>query len=390
MSVILNDKNIMKINSILLKNFRNYNNLNIKFNNNLNIIIGNNAQGKTNIIEAIYFLSITKPIILSNEKNIIMKNKNVAFLKANISYLNYDNSLAINLSTNNKKLYINNREIKKHSEYIGKLKVVLFTPDSLNIIKDSPNIRRRFLNIDISQLNEKYINILNELNVVLRQRNEYLKHIKNEKVSCNFAYLDVLNEKFINLSLTIYDYRKNFIRNLNYYINNIFYDISGYNNLVLEYKTNISFAENEDRYNIFLEKLEKNYQREVFYGTTLYGPHRDDFDFVLSDNNLLLYGSQGQKKMAILALKLAELNVFKDNCGEYPILLLDDLFSELDIEKRNKIISYLNQDIQTIITITDLNNIDKSFIENANLYEIKNGTIVGCITNYGRISEINE
>ena len=390
MSVILNDESIMKINSILLKNFRNYSNLNITFGNNLNIIIGNNAQGKTNIIEAIYFLSITKPISLSNEKNVIMKNKNVAFLKANISYLNYNNNLTVNLSMSNKKLYINNKEIKKHSEYIGKLKVVLFTPDSLNIIKDSPSIRRRFLNIEISQLNSKYINILNEFNVVLKQRNEYLKYIKSEKISCNFTYLDILNEKFINLSLIIYDYRKNFIYNLNNYISNIFYDISGYSNLVLEYKSNIYFDENSDKYNMFLEKLKKNYQREVFYGTSLYGPHRDDFDFVLSDNNLLLYGSQGQKKMAILSLKLAELNVFKDNSGEYPVLLLDDLFSELDVEKRNKILNYLNQDIQTVITITDLNSIDKCFIKNANLYEIKNGMIVDCITNYGRISEINE
>lgn len=364
----------MKIQNLNLKNFRNYNKLDISFNDKLNIIIGNNAQGKTNILEAIYYLSITKPISINNDKSIIMRDKEGTSISTVVVDKDSSNKLTVNVTSNGKKLLINSNEIKKHSDFIGKLKVILFTPDSLGIIKEGPGNRRRFLNIEISQLYVRYINILNEFNVILKQRNEYLKIIREGNY--NKEYMNILNEKFISLSIDIYKYRKKFIDLLNRYIGSIFKDISSYEGLSLRYITNIDLSDMNNIEKVLMEKIDAGFNREVIYGSTLIGPHRDDFSFILEDNDLLLYGSQGQLKMAVLALKLAEIEVFKNICGENPVILLDDLFSELDINKRNKVINYLNKDMQTIITTTDLSNVDEEYINNSYIFEIENGAVI--------------
>lgn len=364
----------MKIQKLNLNNFRNYSKLDISLNDKLNIIIGNNAQGKTNILEAIYYLSITKPIAINNDKSIIMKCKDGASISTVVVDKYTSNELTINVTNNGKKLFINSNEIKKHSDFIGKLKVVLFTPDSLAIIKDGPSNRRRFLNIEISQLYVRYINILNEFNIILKQRNEYLKVIRDGNY--NKEYMNILNEKFVSLSIEIYTYRKKFIDLLNIYIGNIFEDISSYDGLYLKYITNIDLSDMNNIYELLMEKLDAGFNREIIYGSTLIGPHRDDFSFILSDNDLLLYGSQGQLKMAVLALKLAEIEVFKSISGENPVVLLDDLFSELDINKRNKVINYLNKDMQTIITTTDLSEVNEEYIHNSYIFEIENGAVI--------------
>ncbi len=364
----------MKIQNLNLKNFRNYNKLDISFNDKLNIIIGNNAQGKTNILEAIYYLSITKPISINNDKSIIMRDKEGTSISTVVVDKDSSNKLTVNVTSNGKKLLINSNEIKKHSDFIGKLKVILFTPDSLGIIKEGPGNRRRFLNIEISQLYVRYINILNEFNVILKQRNEYLKIIREGNY--NKEYMNILNEKFISLSIDLYKYRKKFIDLLNRYIGSIFKDISSYEGLSLRYITNIDLSDMNNIEKVLMEKIDAGFKREVIYGSTLIGPHRDDFSFILENNDLLLYGSQGQLKMAVLALKLAEIEVFKDICGENPVILLDDLFSELDINKRNKVINYLNKDMQTIITTTDLSNVDEEYINNSYIFEIENGAVI--------------
>lgn len=364
----------MRIDKLQLKNFRNYDNLDIQFNDKLNIIIGNNAQGKTNILEAIYFLSISKSNLPVNDKTCIRKDQLFSKIEGNISSNNDKKKLSILLNANGKKLSVNGNEIKKHSDYIGNLRVIIFNPDDIRLIKEAPGNRRRFINIEISQLYGKYIIILNEYNVVLKQRNEYLKVIKSGKV--NQVYFDILTEKLVELAALIYDYRIKFIDNINKYVDKVYKEISGYEGLSIKYLPNVDISNIDNIKKIMEEKLIAYYDREIFMGSTLIGPHRDDFSFKLDDNDLLLYGSQGQIKMAILALKLAEIDVFKDVCGEYPVLLLDDLFSELDLTKRNKVINYLNRDIQTIVTTTDLKNIDKHLVKSANIYKIDNGKIV--------------
>jgi len=363
----------MKIDKLYLKNFRNYDELNIEFNDNLNIVIGNNAQGKTNILEAIYFLSITKSFLSVNDKNCIKRDKLFTNIMGSITSDNDKKKLAVIINGNGKRLEVNSNEIKKHSDYVGNLKVIIFNPDNIRLIKDAPGNRRRFLNIEISQLYPKYINLLNEFNVILKQRNEFLKIIKNGYI--NNDYFEILNEKFVDLSLQIYKYRSEFINKLNNYISDIFLNISGYNGLKLEYITNIDISKNDIK-DIFIDKLCSVYDKEILYGSSLIGPHRDDFSFNLSDNDLLLYGSQGQLKMAILALKLAEIDVFREVSGGYPLLLLDDLFSELDVEKRNKVINYLKGDIQVIVTTTDLDNINSELINDSYVYKVENGKVI--------------
>lgn len=365
----------MKIDRLKLKNFRNYDSLDISFNDNLNIIIGNNAQGKTNILEAIYFLSITKSNLAINDKTCIRKNMLFSKLECSVKDINDTiNRLSILMNVNGKKLEINGNEIKKHSDYIGSLKVIIFNPDDVRLIKDSPGNRRRFLNIEISQLYGNYINTLNEYNLVLKQRNEYLKVIKNGNK--NELYFEILNQKLVDLAVSIYKYRIGFIDDINKYIANIFYDIADCSGLFIKYLPNIDTSNVDSIKDILLNKLNNNVDKEIIYGSTLYGPHRDDFTFQLDNNDLLLYGSQGQQKMAILALKLAEIEVFYQVCKDYPVVLLDDLFSELDVFKRNKVIKYLNRDIQVIVTTTDLKNIDKRLVKDANIYKINDGKII--------------
>lgn len=365
----------MKLKKLCLKNFRNYSELEIDFNEKLNIIIGNNAQGKTNILEAIYYLAITKSFLVVNDKTTIKNNEIYSSIKGSV--VNDSGSLktlGVFINTSLKKLKINDKEIKKHCEYIGNLRVIIFSPDNIRLIKDGPVNRRRFLNIEISQLYLKYINVLNEFNVVLKQRNEYLKIIKNG--NCNEEYFKILNFKYVELASYIFKYRDDFIAKINKYIDDIFFQISGYKGLYIKYISSVEVNELSLMRENMLGKLDSIRNREVIYGCSLIGPHRDDFIFVLNDNDLLLYGSQGQQKMAILALKLAEINVFKEVCLDNPILLLDDLFSELDVDKRNKIINYLNGDIQTFVTTTDLNNIIFSNVDSLNVYKISDGKII--------------
>ena len=364
----------MKIVKLRLKKYRNYDNLDIELNDKLNVIIGNNAQGKTNILEAIYFLSLTKSFLQVDEKNCIKKGSLFAKIDAKLKTNSNLKKLEILVNDNGKKLKINGNEIKKHSEYIGNMRVIIFNPDDIKLIKDAPANRRRFLNIEISQLYSSYINILNEFNIILKQRNEYLKYIRNNTL--NEVYFSILNEKLADLASSIYSYRIKFVDAINKYVGLIFKEISGFDNLFINYIPNIDVSNTDNIKSVMLEKLNNNIDREIIYGSTLYGPHRDDFSFELDNSDLLLYGSQGQLKMAILSLKLSLVDVFYDVSGEYPILLLDDLFSELDVSKRNKVIQYLNRDIQTIVTTTDLDNIDNGLINDANVYEIENGQII--------------
>ena len=371
----------LKINKLYLKNFRNYSDLEVEFNNKLNIIIGNNAQGKTNILEAIYFLSITKSFLSVNEKTLIFRDKEFSSVKGDIVNNGFKKKLSVLINNNEKKIEINQKVIKRHIDYLGNLRVVIFSPDDIRLLKDSPGNRRRFLNIELSQLYDKYVKLLAEFNIILKQRNEYLKVIKNGNI--NLDYYNILNDKYVDLSVSIYLYRYNFIEMINEYIGDKYYFISGDNGLVVRYMTDIEISDRNTMKDILLSKLVDGKNREIMYGCTLIGPHKDNFCFYLNESNLSLYGSQGQLKMSILALKMAEIDVFKRVTGETPVLLLDDIFSELDIEKRNKLVKFLNDDVQTIMTTTDLSEIDDELVKIANVYQIENGQIIDMVVNGG-------
>ena len=363
---------IMIIKNIKLVNYRNYNSLNLDFIDKINIIIGNNAQGKTNILESIYVLALTKSYDKASDKNLIMFDEK--FLKINgiVNVNSFNKNFEVLINESYKKVKINNNEITKMKDYISKINVILFTPDDINIFKDSPGSRRRLLNIELSQIFSEYVDLYNKYNVILKQRNEYLKSDNINKV-----YLDIINDKFCDLAIDIINYRLNYINEVNSYIKNIFYDITNIDNLEIKYITNIEICEDKDiMKDNFLNKLNTNFEREKLYGNSLYGPHRDDFSFFLTNKDLSIYGSQGQLRCAMISYKLSELEIFKKYKKEYPILLLDDVFSELDLSKRNNIIKYLKDDIQTIITTTDIDMIDKQIVSKAKIITIDNGKII--------------
>lgn len=362
----------MKLKKIYLKNYRNYDELFLEFNDKLNIIIGNNAQGKTNLLESIYVLAVTKSFLSINDKNLVKFNEKLSLIKGITIYDDEKTQeLELLINENGKRVKVNKKEIKKLSDYISKINVILFSSDSVKIFKDSPSCRRKYFNIQISQIYKSYLISLNNFNHILRQRNEFLKIINVNKKS-DMDYLDIINSKYVSLSLTIYNYRKKYVDLVNKYLGDIFYSITGYDGLKLLYVSNF-FDYDESS---FIDKLNNSLSRDIQYKMTFIGPNRDDFYFELDGKNLSLYGSQGQLRSAVLSLKLSEVNLFSDILSESPILLLDDMFSELDINKRNNIIKYLDKNVQTIITTTDIENIDDDIRKKANVYEIENGKII--------------
>ena len=343
----------------------------------MNIFVGDNAQGKTNILESICFLALTKSHRIGVNPNIIQFNKSKCKLAGVVKKDRVVSKLEIEMTSDYKKLKINKTDIKKVADYISYLNVIIFTPDDLEIVKGSPSIRRNLLNIQLSQISKEYLKYYNEYNKLLKTRNEYLKILFNNNIADN-SYLDIITEKLIEKAVYIYIKRSEYINLVNLNINRFYNEIGEKSLLSIEYTTNVVF-DNFDVENI-RKKLKytykKNYMKELNNGMTIYGPHRDDFYFKYNDKDLKYFGSQGQQKLAVLSLKLSEISIFKDISGTSPVLLFDDVFSELDIKKRNKLLKIINDnDTQSIITTTDLKNINKKYIDKSAVFIVKNGVV---------------
>jgi len=364
----------MKINDLSLYNFRNYEEAHLNFDENINIFIGKNGSGKTNLLESIFVLAVTKSHRAYIEKTLINNNKVMMKIVGEISTKSSNKKLEMVLNSKGKRVSINNVGIKKISNYISNFDVILFCPDDLELIKGSPNQRRRFLNIEIGQLDNKYFKYLNEYNILIKNRNEYLKTITFNKY--DNKYLEILNKQIIDKALIIYKYRFSFIKNINDKINLIYNRISK-GNINIEYKNSCDITEydKEKLSGILFKKLNNNLRKEIAQGNTLYGPHKDDFEVYIDENNARDYGSQGQQRLLVLCIKISEISIFKEETGEYPVLLLDDVFSELDITKRNKVVSFLNKKMQVFITSTDIKNISKKILKDAKIFSIKDGNI---------------
>lgn len=366
----------MVIKNIILNNFRNYSHLNLNFHTGMNIFVGKNAQGKTNILESICVIALTKTYKTGVEPNLIQFGKNRAKLRAKVKKNRLMNHLEILIETGSKKIKVNHDEIRRIGDYISNLNVIVFTPEDLEIVKGSPHIRRNIINMQLSQISKQYLHTYNEYNKILKIRNEYLKLLMTSSIA-DKNYLDIITDQLIEKAIIIYQERKKYLSIINQKIGDIFENITSEKELKVKYEPNIEFDDYHDE--IIRKKMKHtyyvNYKKELNYGMTLYGPHRDDFSFYLDSKNLKFFGSQGQQKVAILSFKLAEIDIFKEYSGENPVLLFDDIFSELDIQKRNKLLNYINHDIQSIITTTDLKNIRKKAIENAYIFEIENGKV---------------
>lgn len=362
----------MIIKRLKLVNYRNYDSVDLELNNKLNILIGDNAQGKTNILESIYVLSITKSFLNNNDKNLIKYEKDYCAIEAEVMIDDILKKFKIIINSRGKIVSINNKEIKKMSDYISNLKVIIFSPDNIKMIKDSPYLRRKFLNIEISQIDNKYTKYLMDYNNLISQKNEYLKN----NIDLDINYIDIVNKNICKLSIELTNMRNDFINDINKYLSDIFYEITGIDGLRIKYLSSVDYYEDNKKMNdVFLDRLNSYLDREKKYKISLIGPHRDDFIFVLDNKNLAFYGSQGQMRCAILSLKLAEVKLFCNLSNNYPVLLLDDIFSELDIKRKNNLIKYINDNVQTIITTTDLNLIDDKLVEKASIFNIENANI---------------
>ena len=275
----------MIVNNLKLKNFRNYDDLDIELSSKLNIFIGNNAQGKSNLLESIVVLALTKSYLNVKDENLIKNGEEIAILKANVSSNNIDSDFFISFSNNVKRLKINDIEIKKYIDYVSNIKFVLFSPFDINLIKDSPSVRRKYFNVEISQLSNNYIKILQKYNAILKKRNQFLKNINDIMIS-NDYFLEVLDDNLSTLAVDITLERKKFVDNLNNYIRNIYFELTGDDGLVINFINNVDFYDDKDvMKRKFIDKLKSNYSRDKMYGMTLIGPHRDDYSIFLKDKD---------------------------------------------------------------------------------------------------------
>lgn len=359
----------MKIQHLKLLNFRNYEKIEFAFSPQYNIIYGNNGSGKTNLIESIYVLALTKSFRGSVDKVLVMNNKDVCRIEGTV-WDKYENKFRIIIKNDGKRVKINDTKIDKLSDYISKISVVLFNPDDLRFIKDSPSVRRKAINLEISQINNVYLKNLNMYNKLLKQRNMYLK-TTNINANSSKEYLDILTSKLIDCGEKIYLSRLKYIGLLNERIGDIYFKICGISDLKLEY---LSDFKGFDRDNM-ITKYKDNLNKDIILGKTSIGVHHDDVRFKFNGYNVKDYGSEGQQKNAIIAYKLAELEIFYQVKGNYPILILDDLFSELDRFKINNILDLISDDIQTFITTTEIDKINKGILDKSKLFYVNDGKV---------------
>lgn len=355
----------MIINKIYLENFRNYETQEIVLDKNINVFYGNNAQGKTNILEALYICAFGRSFRTYKDAELIKFEKENAKVKVDFEKNEREKNIEILISKKEKKtIKLNGIKVNKNSELLGNMNIVLFSPDDIIILKESPASRRKFLDILISQLRPNYVHLLSEYNKVLEQRNAMLKSKRIETI-------DVWNEQLANFAEKIFKYRDEYISKIQKGIEKITPQLTNEKeNLTIKYKTRFT---NKDK---FLKDLNDNINNDLFRGYTGIGTHRDDFELFVNNMELNLYGSQGQHRTAILALKFAEMEIIKDEVFENPILLLDDITSELDLERLNLIFSKI-KDYQVLITCTDAN-IIRNFdclTNDIKLYKICNGRL---------------
>lgn len=351
-------------------NYRNYIALDISLGKNVNVFMGDNAQGKTNILESIYYCAFAKSHRTSKDKELINWNGQNTFISLNVAKERMDKRIDINILKDGKKaIKINKIKVNKIGELFGSFNVVMFSPEDLRIIKDSPGVRRRFIDMELCQLNSRYYYNLVQYNKILNERNIVLKNRNIDK-----DILEVYDIQLIEYGYNIITDRINYMDKLNYYGKNIHKEItSGKEDIEFKYVSTVKDLKNiKDE---FYKMLKQNRKRDIDKGITSIGPHRDDFLVLINDVDTKTYGSQGQQRTAVLTIKFSSLNIIKELTGEHPVLLLDDVLSELDFSRKKYILSTIGE-IQTIITCTGIEDLTGYLDENSKVFKVKNGEIL--------------
>lgn len=358
----------MIVESLELKNFRNYDKLEISFDGGKNILYGDNAQGKTNILEALYLCSTTKSHRGAKDREIIRFHEDESHIKLMIQKKGVPYRIDIHLKKSKSKgIAINGLPIKKASELFGIINVIFFSPEDLSIIKNGPAERRKFIDMELCQIDKFYLHNLVNYNKIVNQRNRLLKDLSFRFDRTLYETLDIWDMQLADYGNKIIKRREEFIRQINEIIIEIHSRLSGgKENLSIQYEPNVEAGMIES-------ELQKSRDKDIKLKTTSAGPHRDDLGFCLEDIDIRKYGSQGQQRTAALSLKLSEIELVKKVINDTPVLLLDDVMSELDSSRQNHLINSLN-DIQTIVTCTGLDEFIENRINVNKIYKIVNGT----------------
>jgi DNA replication and repair protein RecF len=357
----------MYIKTLELKDYRNYNNLSMEFHNGINILYGDNAQGKTNILESIYICGTTKSHKGSKDKDIIKLDREESHIRLFVERDNIIHKIDMHLKKNKPKgVAIDGIPIKKSSELFGILNIVFFSPEDLCIIKNGPSERRRFIDLELCQLDKVYLYNLTNYNKIVNQRNNLLKQISfNRKLLDTLSIWDI---QLVEYGTKIIDRRNIFVKQLNEIVSDIHNELSGgKEQLLLRYEPNIRAEE-------FKIKLSNSTERDINTRVTNVGPHRDDINFLNGMIDIRKFGSQGQQRTSALSLKLAEIELVKKITHDKPILLLDDVLSELDRKRQNYLLNSIHN-IQTIITCTGLEEFITNRLSCDKIYRVVEGTV---------------
>jgi DNA replication and repair protein RecF len=368
----------MYIEQLRLKNYRNYESLTIDFANKVNVILGENAQGKTNVMESIYVLAMAKSHRTSNDKDLIRWDEEYAKIEGRVQKQYSSLPLELVISKKGKKAKCNHIEQQKLSQYVGNFNVVMFAPEDLTLVKGSPQVRRRFIDMEIGQISPIYLHDMSQYQKILQQRNHFLKMMQIKKQT-DQTMLEILTEQFIQMAVKIVTKRFEFLRLLEKWAQPIHSGISrGLEQLQIEYKPSVDVLEDQDMSTMtirFDEKFSKVMQREIERGTTLFGPHRDDLLFYVNKRDVQTFGSQGQQRTTALSLKLAEIELIHSEIGEYPVLLLDDVLSELDDYRQSHLLNTIQGKVQTFVTTTSVDGIDHQTLKEASTFTVESGCL---------------
>lgn len=357
----------MIIKSIELADYRNYESLNLQFDKGTNILYGDNAQGKTNILEAIYVAATTKSHKGSKDREIVNFDKEEAHIRTYLEKEGVETRVDMHLrKSKSKGIAIDGQKLKKAADLLGLCNVVFFSPEDLGIIKNGPSERRRFVDMELCQLDSFYLYNLNNYNKIVNQRNKLLKDMyMNPDLK---ETLNIWDMQLVSFGSKIIERRKVFVEQLNEIIYDIHKKLSGdKEELLIQYEPDVEIED-------FERKIRMNQDRDIKSKMTSVGPHRDDFSFMVGEVDIRKYGSQGQQRTAALSLKLSEIEIVKKIAKDTPVLLLDDVLSELDSNRQNYLLNSIG-DIQTIITCTGLEEFVNNRFEINRVFKVSEGTV---------------
>ena len=374
----------MKIKSLKLLYFRNYLSTNIDAHPSLNVLVGNNANGKTNIIESIFCLALGKSYRTKSDSECIMFGETATAMSCIVNKNDKDLDIMLGINNKGKSAKIAGIKKTKLTDFVGELNVVLFSPEDLQIVKGSPSLRREFMNREFYQFSRIYHKYYLMYQHLLKQRNSYLKDMrKNPKDEMSLAYLETLTSQLAKVALYITKERVSFVQDISKLTYKNMLNISnGQETLKIKYKSSVLDALNISEINdeSFTEEnltkvmMKKSFD-DIMRGSTKIGPQHDDLEFYINDLDAKMYASQGQQRSIVLSLKLAEINYLKEKTGTYPVLLLDDVLSELDKNRQLKLLDAINENVQTFITTPSISDIKEDLLRKAKVFKIENGNI---------------